>query len=152
MSTTTRTPDFPNCYVCGSDNPEGLHIVFEPDGSDGCRARYTARPEHCGWPGLIHGGLLFTLMDEAVAWALVYAGLHGVTARGDVRFAAPVKVGMPLVVTARVLLRRGKLAKARAEIREAGDGETLVAELTTAMYLTDAEETGGETRGPSQTE
>ncbi len=140
MTTTASTPDFPNCYVCGSDNPRGLHIAFERDGDDGCLARYMPQPEHCGWPGLIHGGLLFTLMDEAVAWALIYAGLHGVTARGDVRFTAPAKVGAPLLVTARVLSQHGKLAKARAEIREAGNDGGLVAELTATMYLTNAAE------------
>ncbi len=133
--TTRTTIDFPACYVCGSDNPEGLHVKFEADGPDGCRARYTARPEHCGWPDIIHGGLLFTLMDEAVAWALIYAGLHGVTARAEVRFASPAKAGMGLLVTARVVSRRGKIVQARAEIRPDG-GDTLIAELAATMYLT----------------
>ncbi len=127
----------PNCYVCGPENPRGLHIPFAADGPDGCRAEYTARAEHCGWPDMIHGGLLFTLMDEAVAWALVYAGLHGVTARGQFRFAAPVSVGVPLVVTGRVVSRRGKVVQARAEIRSAGADDHLIAELTASMYLTE---------------
>jgi len=136
---TTGALDFPNCYVCGSDNPQGLHVAFRADGPDACRAEYTARPEHCGWPGMIHGGLLFTLMDEAVAWALLYAGLHGVTARGQFRFAAPASVGMPLVVTARVASRRGKVVQARAEIRDTTSADTLIAELRASMYLTDVD-------------
>ncbi len=137
--TTSGLREFPYCYVCGSENPRGLHIAFERDGPDGCRAQYCPPPEHCGWPGMIHGGLLFTLMDEAVAWALVYAGLRGVTARGDVRFSAPARVGTPLVVSARMLSQHGRLVKARAEIREADRGDAVIAELTTTMYLTDAE-------------
>ncbi len=130
---------FPNCYVCGSDNPQGLHIDFHADGPDGCRAEYVAQPEHTGWPGIVHGGLLFTLMDEALAWALVYAGMRGVTARGDFRFCAPAKVGTRLVVTARVGQRQRRVVKARAEIRAADGEQALIAELEASMYLTDVE-------------
>ncbi len=131
---------FPNCYVCGTDNPQGLHVEFTRDGSEGCRAEYTARVEHEGWPGIMHGGVLFTLMDEAAAWALAYAGVRGVTVRGDVRFCTPAKVGTPLVITARVVERKRKLVRARAEIREAEAADVLVAELESSMYLTDVEQ------------
>ena len=66
---------FPNCFVCGSENPSGLHIPFRRLADGRSRAEYEARPDHVGWPEIIHGGLLFTLMDEAVAWAVIYAGL-----------------------------------------------------------------------------
>lgn len=135
--TGTAVLSFPNCYVCGSDNPQGLHIAFTPDGPDACRADYTARVEHEGWTGIIHGGVLFTLMDEAAAWALAYAGLRGVTVRGDVHFCAPAKVGTPLVVTARVVERKRRLVRTRAEIHASGTPDVLVAELEAAMYLTD---------------
>ncbi len=131
--------NFPNCYVCGSENPSGLHIEFHADGPDGCRAEYTARPEHTGWPGIVHGGLLFTLMDEALAWALAYAGMRGVTARGEFRFSMPAKVGTRLIVTAKVGDRQRRLVRARAEIRTAEGGQDLVAELDASMYLTDVE-------------
>ncbi len=132
--------NFPNCYVCGADNPNGLHVVFQADGPERCRARYTARREHEGWPGIVHGGLLFTLMDEALAWALAYAGLRGVTAKGNVRFCVPARVGTELVVTAEVVERRAKLVRARAEVRAADDSRNLVAELDATMYLTDVEQ------------
>jgi acyl-coenzyme A thioesterase PaaI-like protein len=132
--------NFPNCFVCGSENPQGLHIDFHADGPDGCRAQYTARPEHTGWPGIVHGGLLFTLMDEALAWALAYSGLRGVTARGDVRFCSPARVGTPLVITARLVARRRDLVRARAEIRTANGNQDLIAELEASMYLTDVEQ------------
>jgi acyl-coenzyme A thioesterase PaaI-like protein len=131
--------DFPNCYVCGADNPEGLHVEFRADGPERCRALYLARREHEGWPGILHGGLLFTLMDEALAWALAYAGLRGVTAKGDVRFCAPARIGAQLVITAELRERRGKLVRARAEVRDAQAPDVLIAELDGAMYLTDVE-------------
>jgi len=43
--------------VCGIENPQGLHVPFTRDGDSGSRASYTARPEHVGWPNLLHGGV-----------------------------------------------------------------------------------------------
>jgi len=127
---------FSHCFVCGPRNPAGLHVTYHRDGPDGCRAEYLARPEHEGWPGIVHGGLLFTLMDEALAWAVCFAGLHGVTAKAETRFREPVTVGTRLVVTGRLLGRPRKMVKARSELRRADDG-VLVAELDGTMVLAD---------------
>ena len=81
MSLSRRTE---RCYVCGPENAEGLHIEFEADSPTSARAIYIAREEHCGWPGLLHGGLAFTLMDEALAYALYFQNLYGVTDRKSV--------------------------------------------------------------------
>src|SRR6266700_6827802 len=51
------------CYVCGPNNPLGLRVPFARDGAQGSQARYTARPEHAGWNGILHGGVTFALMD-----------------------------------------------------------------------------------------
>jgi uncharacterized protein (TIGR00369 family) len=128
---------FPRCYVCGAENPAGLHVAFEMDGSGGSRAEYTGRPEHVGFPGIIHGGLLFALMDEAVAWACLYAGATCVTAKAEARFRASARVGMRLVVTGRVSFASRRAMRARAEIRNAEAGE-VVAELDAMMAITNA--------------
>lgn len=124
---------FPACYVCGAENAAGLHVRFERAADGGSLAQYTARPEHVGWPDIIHGGLLFTLMDEAVAWAVIYAGQHAVTARAEARFRAPAKVGMPLVVRGTIADSTRRMLRARAEIREAGEGGAVIAELDAVM-------------------
>jgi acyl-coenzyme A thioesterase PaaI-like protein len=125
-----------HCYVCGPENPVGLHVTFVRDGDSGCRADYVARPEHAGWPGILHGGLLFTLMDEALAYSLRFAGLYGVTGRAEARFREPVTVGTPLVITARFETPPRRIVRARSEIRRAADG-VLVSELDGAMVRTD---------------
>jgi uncharacterized protein (TIGR00369 family) len=129
--------DFPGCFVCGSENASGLHVRFARDGDDGCRAEYTAHGDHVGWPGLIHGGLLFTLMDEAVAWAVCYAGLRGVTGKAEVRFRRPVTVGSRIVITGRVLDRARRAVRVRAEIRRVDDAAEVVADMDAMMVLTD---------------
>ncbi len=134
MEQSVRT--FPNCYVCGTENPAGLHVPFAPDPGGGSRAEYVARPEHVGWPGIIHGGLLFTLMDEAVAWACTSGGLTCVTAKAEARFRSPARVGMRLVINGRVGFASRRAVRARSEIRAGGDEGEIVAELDAMMAIT----------------
>ena len=123
------------CYVCGPDNAAGLHVQFVADGEHGSRASYTARTEHDGWPGLMHGGVTFALMDEALVWALYFQGLVGVTARVETRFRQPIQAGTELTIRAWTLGRRRRLIDARAEIRINSVQRPLVAEADATLYL-----------------
>jgi acyl-coenzyme A thioesterase PaaI-like protein len=89
---------------------------------------------------MLHGGVAFALMDEALGWAVHFQGLHGVTARADTRFRQPIPIGAKLVIRAWTLERRRRLLPARAEIRIANPDQTLVAESDATMYLLDAEQ------------
>ena len=124
-----------SCFVCGPENAVGLHVPFERDGPQGSRAAYTAREEHCGWPGLLHGGVALALLDEALAWALYFQGLFGVTARLETRFREPIRVGEKLIIRAWTIERRKRIVSARAEIRGADEGNSLLAEAGATMYL-----------------
>jgi hypothetical protein len=61
-------PHTKSCFVCGEANPAGLRQRFETDGRV-VRARFTPRPEHAGFTGVVHGGILATLLDEIMVWA-----------------------------------------------------------------------------------
>lgn len=123
------------CYVCGPDNPLGLRVPFCPDGAQGSQAHYTARPEHGGWNGILHGGITFALMDEAFGWSLYYQDLPAVTARVETRFHKPIAVGTKLIVKAWVVKQRRRLFDAHAEIRIDGPENTLLAEADATMCL-----------------
>lgn len=135
----TEIGTYKGCYVCGLENDRGLRIPFKKDGEGASRADYVARAEHAGWPTVIHGGLLFTLMDEAVAWACTYAGKRCVTAKAEARFREPGRVGMPLVITGRVTKRSALALRAHAEIRVGDDAGPIVAELDAVMAVTRGE-------------
>ena len=128
------------CFGCGPENPHGLQVPFSPDGPHGSRGLYTARAEHCGWPSILHGGVTFALMDEALGWAVHFQGLHGVTARADTRFRQPIPVGAELIIRAWTLEQRRRLLTARAEARINNEEQTLAAEVDATMYLLDPEE------------
>jgi acyl-coenzyme A thioesterase PaaI-like protein len=123
------------CWVCGPGNAAGLQVTFAPHGDNGSRAEYIARAEHGGWPGVLHGGLLLALMDEALGWSLYFHGSGGLTARFDARFRQPVPVGSALVIRAWTMERRGRLVKARAEVRMNTDEGSLVAEADASMFV-----------------
>jgi acyl-coenzyme A thioesterase PaaI-like protein len=128
------------CWVCGPANPSGFMVTFEPVGDNGSRARYVARAEHGGWPGVLHGGVLLALMDEALGWSLYFHGPGGVTARFDARFRRQTPIGATVVVRAWTLERRGRLVKAHAEVRLASDEGPLLAEADASMFIGEREE------------
>ncbi|PSH03864.1 MAG: thioesterase [Acidobacteria bacterium] len=129
-----------NCYVCGADNPLGLQVPFSPDGTQGSQGRYTARAEHAGWNGILHGGVTFALMDEAFGYSLYFQDLHAVTARAETRFHKPISVGTKLIVKAWVVKQRRRLFDLHSEIRVDGPESTLLAEADATMFLLDKAE------------
>ena len=67
------------CMACGAANPIGLGLVFAEEG-DAVRAEFTPLAWHQGYDGLVHGGIIAMLLDEAMAQALLARGMAGVTA------------------------------------------------------------------------
>ena len=61
-------PHTRSCFVCGESNPVGLKLRFHTDGRV-VQTRFTPRPEHIGFKGIVHGGLITTLLDEIMVWA-----------------------------------------------------------------------------------
>ena len=139
LSIRLRPKNVRTCYVCGPDNARGLQVAFLADGAHGSRALYTARPEHKGWPGLLHGGVTFSLMDEALGWAVHFQGLYGVTARIDTRFRRPIPIGMRVVIKAWTIDQRRRIATARAEVRAEAEGQSLLAEADATIFLQESE-------------
>ena len=94
------------CFACGADNPVGLHLRFEPDGDAGVRTRISISEQFQGWRGVLHGGIVMTLLDEAMAHAALRTGATGLTASVSIRFRNPAPVDAPLELRGRVVERR----------------------------------------------
>ena len=110
--------DASRCFVCGADNPIGLKLRFSPDG-EGVRAEFTPTDLHVGYEGLIHGGILAALIDDALANIWFTKGQEAITAKIEVRFRREVRPGERLVVVAHPTgVKRGMMT-ARAEVRRA---------------------------------
>ncbi|MFC1568830.1 PaaI family thioesterase [bacterium] len=89
----TRLPNYPHCFVCGKENHHGLALSFEKQ-QDKVVTLFESKPWMVGFKDVIHGGILSTLLDEAVIWA-AYAvtGRFGATAELVVRFKKPFLAG-----------------------------------------------------------
>ncbi|MGE0483067.1 MAG: PaaI family thioesterase [Gammaproteobacteria bacterium] len=127
--------DARHCFVCGPDNPIGLRIAFEVDG-ERCRGEFTARPEHVGFDGVTHGGIVFAVLDDAMANWFFLQGARGYTAKSEIRYRAPLPVGTAIAVECALEKRKGRLVQlsARAVAR---DGDTVYAESTASFMIED---------------
>lgn len=108
---------YSGCFACGQDNPRSLGLDFVP--ADGTVTAAWMGADWCqGYPGVVHGGILCTLLDEDMARAVQELGVIGVTAKMEVWFRKPAPTGMELVISAWVEDRRGRRIMARGEIRD----------------------------------
>ncbi|HZP55970.1 MAG TPA: PaaI family thioesterase [Dehalococcoidia bacterium] len=106
------------CFACGEMNPRGLHMHFRREG-DRTVCDYAPDDALQGYPGRMHGGVVATLIDEAMGWAVYHASAWAATARLNVRYRRPVRLGRPLRVEAWVTRDRARMLELRAEVRDA---------------------------------
>ena len=113
-----KLPHTKSCFVCGLNNPLGLKLDFETD-SQIVRARFTPRPEHVGFRETVHGGIISTVLDEAMVWAIgVRTKRFAYCAELSVRFLQPARPLEELMVVAELVdNRRNKLFQAKAELQ-----------------------------------
>lgn len=125
--------DDQNCFVCGRKNLAGLQLGFRRDAAAGAAEAEVAFPvQYQGWRSTVHGGLLATVLDEAMVQAAGAAGLKCVTAEITVKFRKPALTGEPCRVSARVTETRGRIVFAEAGIAD-GSGQAL-AQATAKLF------------------
>jgi uncharacterized protein (TIGR00369 family) len=114
-----------NCFVCGDKNPGGLKLNFEVDKvKRTLKTIFVASPVFQGYDGIVHGGILSTLLDEAMAKLSYELGYHTVTASLEVRFLKPAPILQPLNVYGEIVEVTRRLVKAKSRI-VTEDGTTL---------------------------
>jgi len=108
------------CFACGPDNPGGMHLKFSADASGKryfCNfrlgKRYTGPPGHC------HGGIIATILDDAMSKLNKLRDLPAATARMTVEYLRPVPLHKPLHVESHEVSKRGRRLSRVAEIRDA---------------------------------
>ena len=119
------------CFGCGPLNEEGLQMTFLPEG-DVSVTEFEVPARYQSWKGVVHGGMVALMLDEAVGWAAWHKGHPGVTGKLEVRYRLPLKVGERVRLSGRVDNVRRTLVYATAKIERISDGAT-VAEATATL-------------------
>lgn len=114
--------------VYGPGSPIAPPMVVEDFPEGRCIGRVTLGKAHEGPPGLVHGGVVATLLDHALARSARVAGHGGLTASLTVRFKRPAPLGIPLVVTGELGEVDGRRSTATARLTAADDPDTTLAE------------------------
>ena len=104
------------CFACGKNNDMSLRLEFEYNDGE-ARCVFVPKKEHQGWKDVIHGGILATVMDEAMAKLIINDIAFGVTSNMEIRFLRPAKVGEELTVTASIKKVDGKNVNASSVIK-----------------------------------
>jgi len=111
------------CFGCGGANDRGMKLTFEQDdATERIRGAFKLGAEYQGGPGFIHGGIIATVLDEAMGKLCRFRSVRAVTAELIVEYLKPVSVDAPLLIEAYEVEKTGRNLHFVGEIRnQAGD-------------------------------
>jgi len=120
------------CFGCGEDNPIGLKLSFQWDGKV-AKTEFTPSKLHQGWADVVHGGIIHSILDEAMSYAAIFEGLFCITAKTETRLRRPALIDEPLIIAASITKNTRRLVETKANI-SLKDG-TLIAESKATLFV-----------------
>ena len=103
------------CFVCGEKNPSGMKLRLRMDPARGESTSEVTFAAHLqGWAGIVHGGLVAAVLDEAMIYAAGAMGLKCVTGEMTVRYVKPASTGVTYVLKGRFLEDQGRIVLAES--------------------------------------
>jgi len=123
----------PMCFACGPENPIGLKIEFHVEGNE-CTGEFTPNENHVGFQDTVHGGIIYTALDDVTANILYQQGRKAHTARCEIRYRQPTRVGEKLLLKGWIENERRRLVLLKGEIRRSSDN-VVVADCESSFML-----------------
>lgn len=120
------------CFACGALNEHGIHLGLHVDG-DRCWTELALPDRFQGWDGIAHGGIICTILDEVMAWSLAATDNWGLTARMNVEFKRPVRLGVPIRAEGWTIAQRRRIIDTAANLVDLATGDVLA--TATGMYV-----------------
>ena len=101
------------CFVCGLENPVGLHLSFYETGPGEVTVDFTPSDHYQGYPGVLHGGIVASILDEAAGRAHmgIFPPCFMFTAKLEVKFRKNIPIGKPLKIIGKAGKDRGRMAE-----------------------------------------
>lgn len=121
------------CFACGPDNPIGLRIKFQlEDGK--CTGVFTPEETHVGYRNTVHGGIIYSALDDVMANVLYLQDMKAHTAKCEIRYRKALEVGQTIKLTGWIAQERRRLVVLKGEARTAAD-DTLIADCEASFML-----------------
>jgi acyl-coenzyme A thioesterase PaaI-like protein len=131
-----KQPNSRMCFICGLENPVGLHLHIYETEPGVVETTYVAPDHFQGYPGVLHGGIVAAIIDEISGRALMGSDPMNprfmFTAKLEVRYRQNVPIGEPLKIIGKGMKSKARSAEAWAGIYHAETNE-LLAEGTTLL-------------------
>jgi uncharacterized protein (TIGR00369 family) len=96
------------CFGCGPANPAGLHLDFLVAEDQSVVCLPTVADTFEGPPGLLHGGIIATLLDEAMSKAVRVRGLTAMTRQMEIDYLRPIPSATPIRIDGRIVRSEGR--------------------------------------------
>jgi len=112
----TRAHAHAACVVCSPANMQGLGLVFVPMSDGSVEATFGCKRFYEGYPDMVHGGVVSSILDGAMTNCMFAQGHNAVTAELRVRFLEPVEIGVVATVRAWLQQSSSLLHILRAEV------------------------------------
>ena len=127
-----KLEDNHKCFVCGKKNPDGLKINFKVSDNK-IQAEFIPHSSLQGYANIVHGGIISTLLDEAMGKLAFELGINCLTAEINVRFKNPAYVGRKYVLTGEIVRKTHRIVFAKSKIQSESD--LLIAEATGKLMI-----------------
>ena len=99
-----------NCFACGQNNPIGLKLTFEYVENQSI-SYYTVSKNFQGYEGITHGGIIATLLDEAMAKIILYKGVEAVTGEISIKYRKAVPTDKEIKLVGRIVQEKSRTVK-----------------------------------------
>ena len=131
---THKQPNAEHCFVCGRDNSAGLKMQFYDDNNDTVSSKITLDNRYEGYPGIAHGGILASILDEVVGRVAMVGDHHNfmMTVNLKVQYRNPVLIGTQITAIGKAVRMKGRIGRAEGKIILPDGTVACEAELTLA--------------------
>lgn len=127
-----REPIYNNCFACGKDNPIGLKLTFEYTENQAI-SYYNISKNFQGYEGITHGGIIATLLDEAMAKIILFKGMEAVTGELAIKYRRAVPTEKDIKVIGEIVQEKSRTVKTCARIEF--DGQLCVEAQATFVKI-----------------
>ena len=134
MSEQPRIEAATMCFACGPDNPIGLKIKFVLNDDGHCVGTFTPEASHVGYENTVHGGIIYSALDDVMANVMYLQQRKAHTARCEIRYRQPLAIGETITLRGWIDRERRRLLQLKGEAIRISD-QSLIADCEASFML-----------------